>query len=90
VIAMDTRAIGLTLIDLGGGRRRVEDRIDFRVGLSQMRSIGSDLGSGEPICLLHAASEKDFEIAEAAVRNAVTIGDEPVSSKPVIVERVVV
>jgi thymidine phosphorylase len=48
VAAMDVRAIGLAVLALGGGRRRVEDKIDPRVGLTDMAGIGEEVG---PACL---------------------------------------
>ncbi len=89
IASMDTRAIGLTLIDLGGGRRRVEDAIDHRVGLSDLRAIGAEVGPDLPLCLVHAAEEAGAERAAAAIRAAITIGDAPGVPSPVIVDRIV-
>jgi len=33
VAEMDTRAVGVSIIELGGGRRRVEDGIDSQLGI---------------------------------------------------------
>ncbi len=30
---MDTRAIGMSVVSLGGGRRKATDRIDYSVGI---------------------------------------------------------
>ena len=53
VAAMDTRAIGLAVIALGGGRARAGDAIDPRVGLSDVRGgrrRGSRAASRWPSC----------------------------------------
>jgi thymidine phosphorylase len=85
VAGMDTRAIGLALIELGGGRRRVEDQIDHRVGISDVRPVGSLLEMGEALCLLHAANESDFARVSAAIRAAILIGDaRPRIASPVV------
>jgi thymidine phosphorylase len=88
VAAMDTRVIGLVLIELGGGRRRVEDGIDHRVGLSAVRPVGSPVGQGVPICRLHAASEASFARAAASIRTNQGCG-RPGDSGPTIIERIV-
>jgi thymidine phosphorylase len=36
VLRMETRALGLTIVALGGGRRRTGDPIDYTVGLSEL------------------------------------------------------
>ena len=90
ITTMDTRAIGLALIGLGGGRTRVSDAIDYRVGFSALRGLGEQVGPGKPLCLLHAASQSSFERAANAIRAAVRIGDEAPISGSTILERVVV
>jgi thymidine phosphorylase len=66
VSAMDTRAIGLTVVALGGGRARAGDAIDHRVGLSDVRGVGTRVMRGEPLAIVHAA---DAERAQAALRD---------------------
>ncbi len=88
VSAVDTRALGLAIIDLGGGRRRVEDGIDYAVGLSEVAAIGESVGPEHPLCLIHAAGEAYLERAAAAIAAAITIGDEAPPSAPVVRQRV--
>ena len=88
VTAMDVRVIGLAIVALGGGRRRVEDKIDPRVGLTEMAAIGEDVGPSRPLCLVHAASESDAEAAAAALRSAISIGDKPAATPPIVRQRV--
>jgi len=66
VSAMDTRAIGLAVVALGGGRARAGDAIDHRVGLSDVRGVGTRVMRGEPLAIVHAA---DAEHAQAALRD---------------------
>ncbi len=76
VVAMDTRAIGLALIELGGGRRRAQDKIDHRVGFTGFRGVGDAIGPDMPLCMIHAADDDSWSRAAAAVSAAVTLGDE--------------
>ncbi len=75
ITAMDTRAIGLALIELGGGRRRPQDRIDHRVGFSGFCALGEALKPDTPICMIHAPDDESCARAVAAIHAAVTIGD---------------
>lgn len=62
---MDTRAIGMASIALGGGRRHSQDSIDPRVGFDQVRPLGFAVQAGEPLARVHAA---DVASAARAVR----------------------
>ncbi|MDA0229549.1 MAG: thymidine phosphorylase [Proteobacteria bacterium] len=88
VTAVDARALGLAIIDLGGGRRRVEDSIDYAVGLSEVAAIGEAVGPDRPLCVIHAASVADAERAGATVRAAVTIGDKAPLPAPTVRQRI--
>ncbi len=71
---MDTRAIGLSIIGLGGGRRRVEDIIDHRVGLSDFCLVGEKVNKGGPLLTIHAADESAWQIAAEILVDAIVIG----------------
>jgi len=77
VRAIDTEAIGMTVIRLGGGRRRAEDGIDPAVGLSQISRLGSEVGPDRPLVVVHAADEADWERAASALRAAMEVEPEP-------------
>ena len=40
ISAMDTRALGMAVVSLGGGRRRASDAIDYSVGLTEVARLG--------------------------------------------------
>lgn len=88
VMAMDTRAIGVALIDLGGGRRTTQDRIDHRVGISECQPVGAQVGPDRPLCLIHAADEDSWNRAAATVRAAVKIGENAASDPTPILDRI--
>jgi thymidine phosphorylase len=87
VCAMDTRAIGLLVVELGGGRRVTSDTIDPRVGFSQFAPIGQQVQAGEPLALLHAATTADAQRASAALQALMHIGEAPAAPLSVICER---
>ncbi|HEY6511650.1 MAG TPA: thymidine phosphorylase [Burkholderiaceae bacterium] len=75
VTAMDTRAIGLAVIALGGGRARAGDAIDARVGFSGVCAVGARVARGEPLALVHAADDDSAEAARHCLQAAIRIGD---------------
>jgi thymidine phosphorylase len=88
VTAMDTRAIGVAVVALGGGRRRADDAIDHSVGLTQMCGLGGEVSRDSPIAIVHAADEETAEAACASLKAAVAIGDAPQPATPTIIERI--
>jgi thymidine phosphorylase len=84
--ATDTRALGLAVVGLGGGRRVAGDAVDPRVGFSQVRPLGTALQAGDALLRVHAASRADAETARAAVLAAVRIADSAPPPGPVVIE----
>jgi thymidine phosphorylase len=88
VAAIDVRALGLAVVELGGGRRRAGDGIDPRVGLDRVKGVGERVGPGEPLCVVHAADEGSAEAARGRLLAAFTVaGGAPAGSAPVVRER---
>jgi thymidine phosphorylase len=86
VTAMDGEALGLVVVDLGGGRRVETDRINPAVGLAEMVGLGAQVHRGDPLCVLHAADEDSAMAAATAVQAAITIGDVAPVRGPLIIE----
>ena len=88
ISAIDTRAVGVSVIALGGGRTRAADPIDHSVGLSGLAEIGARVEIDTPLAMIHARDETTFDQAAAMVRDAYRIGDAP-RPRPMIIEKVV-
>ena len=88
VSAMDTRALGLAVVTMGGGRRRASDTIDYSVGLSEMAQLGDSVDGERPLAVIHAASEASWQEAAAAVKKAITLAEKSPQATPVIYRRV--
>lgn len=88
ITAVDTRAVGLAVVTLGGGRRRSEDRIDPAVGLSDVQGIGASVSDDHPLCLVHARDMEGAEQAARALAKAFEIGDAAPTPEPVVLQRI--
>jgi thymidine phosphorylase len=88
VTAMDTRAVGVAVVALGGGRRRADDAIDHSVGLTDMCALGETVDGDRPLAIVHAANATAAEAACRALREAVGIGEEAPAPASAIIERV--
>ncbi len=88
VTAIDTRSLGLAVVELGGGRRRPGDAIDHSVGLDDLLGLGASVEADTPLARVHAADETAFAVAEARVRAAYVIGDAAPEEMPLILDRI--
>ena len=88
VRSVDTRAVGLAVVGLGGGRTRVEDAVDHAVGLTDVAGIGEPVNGERPIAIIHARNESEARIVAEALRAAFTIGDAGAKPGPVIASRI--
>lgn len=89
VSAIDARAIGIAVIELGGGRRAAAEAIDPSVGLTNLAGIGNSVDADAPLAIVHAKTEEEAGQAVIAVRNAYTIGAaSDIDDHPIIVERI--
>jgi thymidine phosphorylase len=86
--SMNTREVGLTLVQLGGGRTRPTDSIDFTVGFTAFAQLGDRLDADHPVCVIHARSEAEWEAAAARVLAALEISAEQApAAGPIVLER---
>lgn len=83
---IDTRAIGLAVVGLGGGRRNPQDPIDPAVGLSQLCFPGEAVGANQPLARVHARDLEQAERAAAAVQAAYTLAT-VAHEAPVLISR---
>lgn len=88
VTRIDARALGLAVVELGGGRRRPQDAIDPAVGLDMLAGLGLAVEPDTPLARVHAATEAGLAAATARVRAAYHIGGTVPEETPLIVERV--
>ena len=75
VTAIDGEALGLAVVRMGGGRQVETDRIDPRVGLTEVVSIGDRVSRGDPLCIIHAADEDSALAAAETVLASIEIGE---------------
>ncbi len=87
VTAIDTRALGVAVVALGGGRRRAGDAIDLAVGLSDLAPLGADVSS-LPLARIHARDDASADAAWQALRAAYAIGEARPSECAVVIEKI--
>jgi thymidine phosphorylase len=83
VAAIDTRAIGLAVIGLGGGRQRASDTVDPAVGFDRLAGIGAHVSADAPLGRVHARTAEAAEAAAKAIRAAYRLGPPAEPGEPV-------
>ncbi len=84
--AIDTRRLGVAVVQLGGGRTRADQAVDHAVGLTDVIALGEDART-KPLAVVHARTDAAAAAAAEAVRAAVTLGDDAPGATPVVVRR---
>jgi thymidine phosphorylase len=83
---IDVRAVGLAVVELGGGRARAADAIDPAVGLSELAPIGAEVGPDRPLARMHAREVGRAEAAAKRLRAAYRLGAAPLSPGDPVIE----
>jgi thymidine phosphorylase len=84
VTAIDTRALGLAVVALGGGRTAPGQAINPAVGLDRLVPLGVQVSPGEPLARVHAAHADAARQAVQAVARAFEIGGAAKAALPLI------
>jgi pyrimidine-nucleoside phosphorylase len=87
VTQIEPRRIGRAIVELGGGRRTMEDTIDPAVGFVIPIKPGDRVHAGEPLASVFARDRSGIETGLSALREAIVLGDKG-SLTPLITHRV--
>jgi len=90
VARIEPRAIGRGIIEMGGGRTRVEDTADPGVGFVITARPGDWVEPGEPLATIFARDRAGIGSGRLALRTAITIADEAEPPLPLVSHRVTV
>mgnify|MGYP000100182524 CR=1 FL=1 len=81
---MDTLKIGFTIVTLGGGRVRHDQKIDHSVGFDSILPIGTHVERSDVIAKVHANTKESANFARQEYIKALSISNEPVDIPKVI------
>jgi pyrimidine-nucleoside phosphorylase len=73
VSQVDAGLVGQAALQLGAGRAKASDPVDFAVGFDRIVKIGETIHAGQAVCRIHARTAVDFDMAEAMIEKAVKI-----------------
>lgn len=74
ITAIDTRALGMAVVALGGGRLRASDHIHYGVGLANIAALGAKVQRGDCLATIYASEQQLIADSENRLRAAFTLG----------------
>lgn len=87
ISAMDTRAIGLSIIEMKGGRTAPEQKLDLATGYSEFAQIGDYVDNQKPLAIVHYQSEEQYDKAKQNLLAAIKITeDKPEIKNPILLK----
>ena len=88
VLRVEPRAIGRAVVEMGGGRRKVEDAVDPTVGFVITARPGQTVHISEPLASIFARDAAGIELGRRALDAAIEIGEGKAAPLPLIAARV--
>ena len=86
--SVNGRILGQTVIELGGGRKQADDKLDLSVGLDQFLHIGKYVEQDDPLLRIHSSNDRGMERAKNLLSEAFQFSENPVESNPLILESI--
>lgn len=81
---IDTKTVGHAICEIGGGRTKIDDVIDFAVGYECLKKIGDEVREGETVGVLSCRNESQAKQISGKLQTAYQISQE----KPAKIELV--
>ncbi|MDB6149181.1 MAG: thymidine phosphorylase [Chthoniobacter sp.] len=73
LMSIDAGRIGRACVQLGAGRAKASDAIDFAVGCSAIQKVGAAVQKGEPLLRIHARTQPSLEAALPLFQEAIRV-----------------
>ena len=86
VASVATRAVGVAVLELGGGRTDPTAAIDPAVGFERLAPLGAAVDHDRPLAVIHARDEASAERAARTLQAAYTVADASAPAGPVVRE----
>ncbi|MFN0123871.1 MAG: thymidine phosphorylase [Blastocatellia bacterium] len=84
VTGIDTIEIGRAVMDMGGGRARLEDAIDYAAGFELHARLGDYINAGDAVVTAHYNDTAKYAGIEQRIRHAYQLSAWPVSPEPLV------
>jgi len=72
---INTRLVGLAVVELGGGRKKASDSVDHTVGFSHVLGLGEKVETGQALAFVHAQNTDQANMAIQAIQKSYIISN---------------
>jgi pyrimidine-nucleoside phosphorylase len=79
--------VGLAAVELGAGRKTVDDKLDPAVGFTLVKKVGEQVQKGEPLVRVHHNDQAALPDVLSRLAAAYRVDEEVPTLRPLIVER---
>ncbi|MGB9811751.1 MAG: thymidine phosphorylase, partial [Dictyoglomus turgidum] len=83
---IDAYKVALSVMALGAGREKKEDKIDLSVGIRLYKKIGDKIEKNEPIVTFYANDVEKLKRAQEIFREAIKIGNKKKDPLPIVLD----
>ncbi len=83
---LDAYGFGLANVELGGGRKKADDKIDFLSGIILNKKCGDEIVKGDAVCEVFAEDEDKFEKSLELINNSIDISEKNTFKKNLIID----
>ena len=87
---IDTRAVGMVVVALGGGRTRPQDPVDHAVGLTELAGLGESVGPDRPLAIVHARTQAQVDQATHLLQAAFRVGGRQSTLNAPVLDRITI
>ncbi len=88
VATIEAQRIGLAIIEMGGGRKKLGDPIDHSVGIEFLVRIGDKIARGQPVAKVFCDLSTSAETAEHLIATSIRVDRAQVAAPQLIVEEI--
>ena len=81
---INAEEVGKLACDLGAGRIRKEDKIDYTVGIKLCKKVSEKVSQGDNLAYIYANDIEKLKIAKQKLKNIIKINKEQINKKPTI------
>jgi pyrimidine-nucleoside phosphorylase len=86
--SIDNYRVGMAALELGAGRKTMEDKIDPKAGIIFKVKIGDKIKSGDVIAELHSQSMEKINTAKEMILNAITYSKQK-TTNPKLIKKII-
>lgn len=81
---INAEEVGKIACNLGAGRIRKEDKIDYAVGIKLCKKVSEKISKGDDLAYIYSNDIERLQIARQKLKNIIKIGEDRIKIKPTI------